>query len=367
MKPPWASPGLPIKVLGWLFRSDSFLRIQPKADVEMLCWLAQFLGNCAPASYMLNKTRMLRLARYSQLCLADLRSDTNVEYDAGAGGTLQLFRDARSFEASRKDIDVLRALGVEHELLAASGCIQAEPGLAASRVTIAGGLHLPDDETGDCHRFTVQLASLAAQLGVRFSWEKEIELRTTAGDGIYLHDGMKTYREFDRVVICLGCGSASAMANLGFRVPIYPIKGYSITFGIADLKAAPQSTILDDRYKVAITRLGARLRVGGLAELGGKLQTLSSRAPRLLERSSSELFGASIGEPITDLWSGLRPSTPDGTPIVGATLHPRVYCNSGHGTLGWTMACGSAKLTADLISGREPDIEAADLSALRYR
>ncbi len=363
---PWAAPGVPLKALKWMFQRHAPLVIQPRLDWQRISWMARMLANCTSAAYATNKSRMVRLAEYSRDCLYELRSETGIQYDQRMQGTLQVFRKAEQMDAAGKDIEVLRADGVPFEVLDRAGCVAAEPGLAASAERIVGGLRLPGDETGDCFKFTNRLAEMAAAAGVTFRWGVGIEALETEGGRISAVRTDRGLLTADRYVLAMGPYSPQLVRNLGLKLPIYPLKGYSLTIDIQDEARAPVSTVMDETYKVAITRLGDRIRVGGLAEIAGYDLSLNPRRRATLAKSVSELFGGS-GDPDKALfWTGLRPMTPDGTPIVGATPIPNLFLNTGHGTLGWTMSAGSGRLVADLISGRTPDIAADDLGYARY-
>ena len=363
---PWAGPGVPLKALKWLAMRHRPFVLRPMFDGRLAWWLAQMLANCNEAAYGRNKARMVRLAEYSRDALRGLRADTGIAYDHREGGTLQLFRSAKEFDHVGDDTNVLDASGVPYELLDPDGCVRVEPALARVRDKFVGALRLPGDETGDAHQFTQRLAALAEGLGVRSRFGVTID-RLDADGGVVT--GVATSAgtlNADRYVVALGSYSPALLRPLGLRLPVYPVKGYSLTLPVTEPEAAPVSTIMDERYKVAITRLGARIRVGGTAELAGFSRRL--RAPRraTLEHSVGDLFpdGGDAGQ--ATFWTGLRPMTPDGTPIVGATRYANLFTNTGHGTLGWTMACGSAKVLADLIGGRSPDIDADDLALERY-
>ena len=363
---PWAAPGIPAKAVKWLLMDHPPLILRPKLDPAMIGWLLAMLRNCTPARYALNKARMVRLAEYSRDQLIDLRAATGISYDERMRGTLQLFRTQHQLDGVAKDIEVLRAGGVPFEVLDREGCIAAEPGLANARDTLVGGLRLPNDETGDCFMFTTALAKLAADLGADFQYDTAINgLRTEAGR----ISAVATSRgevKADAYLVALGSYSPLLVKPLGLRLPVYPVKGYSITAPIADAERAPVSTLLDESYKIAITRLGDRIRVGGMAEISGYTNDLHPERRRTLEHSLGSLFpGAGTARDAT-FWSGLRPMTPDGTPVIGATKIDNLFLNTGHGTLGWTMACGSGQVIADLIGGTAPAIDTSDLSISRY-
>ncbi|WP_199258342.1 D-amino acid dehydrogenase [Paracoccus binzhouensis] len=363
---PWAAPGIPLKALKWMFQRHAPLVIQPRLDWQRLSWMARMLANCTASSYAVNKSRMVRIAEYSRDCLGELRAETGIHYDERTQGTLQVFRKQEQLDGAGKDIEVLKADGVPFEVLDRAGCIAAEPGLADAAGRIVGGLRLPGDETGDCFKFTNRLAEMAAAAGVTFRWGVSIEALEAEGGRISAVRTGQGRMQADRYVLALGPHSPLLVRPLGIKLPIYPLKGYSLTIDIEDESRAPVSTVMDETYKVAITRLGDRIRVGGLAEIAGYDLSLNPRRRATLAKSVSELFGGS-GDPDKALfWTGLRPMTPDGTPIVGATPIPNLFLNTGHGTLGWTMSAGSSRVLADLISGRKPDIEAEDLGYARY-
>jgi D-amino-acid dehydrogenase len=328
--------------------------------------MARMLMNCTADAYAVNKSRMVRLAEYSRDCLADLRDETGLRYDERMQGTLQLFRTEKQVAAAAKDIAVLQADGVPFEVLSADECVAAEPGLADARDKIAGGLRLPGDETGDCFKFTNGLAALAEQAGVNFRYGVGIEgLEETNGRIVAVRtaEGRVTA---DAFVVALGSYSPFLVRPLGIDLPVYPVKGYSITVPITDDARAPVSTVMDETHKIAITRLGDRIRVGGMAEIAGFDMSLNPKRRATLEHSVEDLFGGAGDQSQASFWCGLRPMTPDGTPVVGRTGFANLFLNTGHGTLGWTMAAGSGRVLADIVSGRATDIDATDLGLSRY-
>jgi D-amino-acid dehydrogenase len=364
---PWAAPGVPFKALKWLFQRHAPLVIQPRPDPAMVEWLLRMLGNCTTSAYAVNKSRMVRLAEYSRDCLIQLREETGISYDERTKGTLQLFRTEKQVAAAEKDIAVLRADGVPFEVLDADGCIAAEPGLAPNRHKIAGGLRLPGDETGDCFKFTNRLAEMAASVGVTFRWGVDIKALESDGRRITAVQTSEGAIDADAFVLAMGSYSPALARPFGMRLPVYPMKGYSITVPIVDEARAPVSTVMDETYKIAITRLGDRIRVGGMAEIAGFSKTLPARRRATLELSVESLFGGAGDQSRATFWTGLRPMTPDGTPLVGRSTVPNLYLNTGHGTLGWTMAAGSGRVLADVISGRRAEIDVSDLGYSRYQ
>ncbi len=363
---PWAAPGIPLKALKWMFQRHAPLIIDPRPDMMKLSWMARMLMNCTADAYAVNKARMVRLAEYSRDCLIDLRNSTGIEYDNRSQGTLQVFRSEAQVAAAAKDIKVLKEGGVPFEVLDRAGCLNAEPGLAGAADLIAGGLRLPNDETGDCFLFTNRLAEMAAAKGVTFRYGVTIRaIHQSAGRIDHVETDAGPVRA-DAYVLAMGPHSPLIARPLGIRLPVYPLKGYSITVPVVDAARAPVSTVMDETYKVAITRLGNRIRVGGLAEIAGYDLRLRPRRQATLTKSVEDLFGGAGDQSRAEFWTGLRPMTPDGTPIVGRTAYANLYTNTGHGTLGWTMAAGSGKLLSDLISGARPDIAHADLGHARY-
>ncbi len=364
---PWAAPGIPMKAVKWLFMNHPPLIINAKPDLAKIEWVTRMLLNCTSSAYGINKSRMVRLAEYSRDCVIQLRADTGIAYDERSRGTLQLFRTGKQVDAAYKDIKVLKADGVPFEVLDADGCIASEPGLAPNRAKFTGGLRLPGDETGDCFKFTNILADMAQAAGVTFQFGTRIDRLEKDGATIAAVHTSVGRITADAFVLALGSYSPQMARPFGMRLPVYPVKGYSITAPIVNEIKAPVSTIMDESYKIAITRLGNRIRVGGMAEISGFNNTLHERRKSTLQHSVEDLFGGAADQSKATFWSGLRPMTPDGTPILGASTIPNLWLNTGHGTLGWTMAAGSGRVLADLISGRQADIKTDDLSYARYQ
>jgi D-amino-acid dehydrogenase len=288
-----------------------------------------------------------------------------IQYEGRTGGTLQVFRTQQQLDGAQKDIAVLKDANVAYELLSPAELSRAEPALAAVSHKLTGGLRLPGDETGDCQLFTTRLAALAQDLGVNFRFNTSIDALLTAGGRI---TGVLCGNEVlhaDTYVVALGAYSTKLVADI-VKIPVYPLKGYSITAPIVDAQAAPVSTVLDETYKIAITRFDDRVRVGGMAEVVGFDKKLRQARRQTLEMCVNDLFPGGGDTSNATFWTGLRPMTPDGTPIVGRTPVSNLFFNTGHGTLGWTMSCGSGQLLADLISGKRPAIKADDLSVHRY-
>lgn len=370
---PWAGPDVPLKALKWLFQRHAPLSLKPDFSLWQLQWIAQFLGNCSTARYDLNKSRMVRLAEYSRDCLRTLRTNTGIQYEARSRGTLQVFRTPKQLTAETKDIAVLSRMGVPFQHVDPEGCVRIEPALVHVQDQLLGGLYLPGDETGDCQLFTSRLALEAQTLGVQFRQDIAIErLITQQGQllGVEVKNAHGTDTLMaDHYVVALGSYSRQLMQGLGLNLPVYPVKGYSLTVPIMHTDAAPVSTVMDETYKVAITRFDQRIRIGGMAELAGFDLTLNPRRRQTLEMVLNGLFphAGDISQAL--FWTGLRPMTPDGTPIIGQadSHYPNVWLNTGHGTLGWTMACGSGQVLADLMAHEKTAIETQDLPLSRYQ
>jgi D-amino-acid dehydrogenase len=362
---PWAAPGVPLKAVKWMFQKHAPLAIRLDGTQFQLRWMWQMLQNCTAERYAINKGRMVRLAEYSRDCLQALRAEIGIQYEGRTGGTLQVFRTQQQFDGAQKDIAVLKDANVPYELLSAGELARAEPALAAASHKLTGGLRLPGDETGDCQLFTTRLAALAEGLGVKFRFNTSINAIVMAGGRI---TGVRCGNEMlhaDAYVVALGSYSTNLLADI-VKIPVYPVKGYSITAPIVNPAAAPVSTVLDETYKVAITRFDDRIRVGGMAEIVGFDKKLRQARRETLQMCMNDLFPGGGDTSNATFWTGLRPMTPDGTPIVGRTPISNLFLNTGHGTLGWTMSCGSGQLLADLISGKRPAIQADDLSVHRY-
>ncbi|WP_250476919.1 MULTISPECIES: D-amino acid dehydrogenase [unclassified Caballeronia] len=362
---PWAAPGVPLKAVKWMFEKHAPLAIRLDGTMNQLQWMWQMLRNCTQDRYTVNKGRMVRLAEYSRDCLQALRADTGIHYEGRTGGTLQLFRTQQQFDGAGKDISVLKDANVPFELLTADELKKAEPALAAVSHKLTGGLRLPNDETGDCQMFTTRLAAMAEALGVKFRYNTSIDALTVSNGRIAGVQCGKELVTADSYVVALGSYSPKLLGDL-VKIPVYPLKGYSITAPIVDAERAPVSTVLDETYKIAITRFDDRIRVGGMAEIVGYDKKLKQARRETLEMCVNDLFPGGGDTASATFWTGLRPMTPDGTPIVGRTPVPNLFLNTGHGTLGWTMSCGSGQLLADLMSGKQPAIRADDLSVHRY-
>ncbi|MFU2488734.1 D-amino acid dehydrogenase [Thauera sp. WH-1] len=363
---PWAGPGVPLKAIKWMLMHHSPLVIKPMLDPAMWRWGLATLRNCTESAYKINKSRMVRVAEYSRDCLKQLRAETGITYDERSQGTLQLFRTQKQLDGIGKDVAILKSFGVPFQVLDRAGYLEYEPALSLVKDKFIGALRLPGDETGDCYKFTQNLAKMAEALGVSFRFGTTIVgidrdaqritgVRTDAGT-----------LSADHYVLALGSYSTQLLKPLGIDIPVYPVKGFSITVPITNAAMAPESTIMDETHKVAVTRLGDRIRVGGTAQLSGFDLRLDAGRRKTLEFVVGDLFPQGGDVSRAEFWTGLRPMTPDGTPIIGKTRYGNLTLSTGHGTLGWTMATGTGRVVADLVSGRTPEISLDDLGVARY-
>jgi len=356
---PWAKPAALPKILRWLGREDAPLLFRPRADRAQWEWGLRFLIECLPGRFERHSRTLAGLAGYSRECLRALRADLGLQYDQLERGILQFATRQRDFDAMARHAEALQPLGVQREVKSAAACLELEPALAHSSDPVVGGVYDPQDESGDAYRFTRDLAKVAASRGVAFRYSRSIQALHAAGDGVSavrLDGGEEV--SADAYVVSLGSYSPRLLAPLGIRIPVYPLKGYSITLplGPAELAAAPTVSLTDEACKIVISRLGTRLRAAGTAELTGYDTTVNPVRCAAIARRIRELFPALGGITTVDNWAGLRPATPNNVPVIGKTKLRNLYLNTGHGTLGWTLACGSGSVLADLISGRQPQV-----------
>ena len=362
MSDPWASPGTPLLMVKWLGRENSPMLVRLGAVPGLLSWGIKFIRQCNHDHWRRNTRNTLRLSSFSRECLHRIVQETGIDYDANARGTLRLLRDKLSVQKTRMAADTLRELGVRLHALDPDECVTLEPALRDQADRIAGGIHYPDDEAGDSHVFTQRLAQECASNGVAFRYGESVEAIELAGGRV---SGVRTDAgrlDAEVCVVALGTGSAAQLRGLGIRLPIYPVKGYSITFPVGDWNAAPLIPFSDEGDKVGVVRIGDRVRVAGTAEFAGYDTTLNPNRIRHLRDFFFSLFPDYPDRSAGEGWTGLRPVTPDGCPYLGPTPIEGLYLNTGHGHLGWTMACGSARIVADLICGRDPEIDLTGLT-----
>lgn len=361
---PWANPRAPAEILKGLGRKDAPLLFRPRADVAQWRWGLQFLIECLPGRTRRNTIQCLNLALYSRDCLRALRKETGIAYDGLQRGILQFYTDAADFEHGVRAAELMRDYGCDRAVKTPAECVVIEPALAQCQMRLAGGIFTATDESGDAHRFATELAALAATRGVRFRWTTRVDaIEIGAGrvTGVRCRqgDGAAEVASADAYLVALGSYSPFLLRPIGVPALIYPAKGYSATIPVNAHRGAPTVSLTDLASKIVMTRLGNRLRVAGTAELSGYDTALNPvRCAALVERTF-DLFpdaGDSVG--IT-LWAGLRPATPSNVPLLGRTRYDNLYLDTGHGTLGWTMACGSGRAIADVIAGRPPEIQFA--------
>jgi len=354
---PWAKPAVVPKILRWLGREDAPLLFRPRADWAQWLWGLRFLAECWPGRFEHNTRVLSGLAAYSRECLKALRNRTGIRYDELSRGILHFATNSADFDALAHHADAMRALGQAREVKSAGECLALEPALKDSRDRIVGGVFTPEDESGDAHKFTRELARLAAEHGVQFRNGETItglDVRNGEVNGVRLESGSATA---DAYVVALGSYSPLLLRGLGISVPVYPLKGYSVTLPLPPGEGAPTVSLTDEAHKIVISRLGHRLRAAGTAELTGYDRSVNPVRCNAILRRIGELFPALGAINTVDRWAGLRPATPSNVPIIGRTRLRNLYLNTGHGTLGWTLACGSGHALADIVSGRKPDVQ----------
>ena len=362
---PWANPSVLPKVVKWLGREDAPLLLRWRRwDPALWSWTLRFLANCPGPRTAVNMERALRVAVYSRACLQELRAETGIQYDQRTQGILHIYRDAEEFKHACKAAGLMSEWGLERLVKNPAECIAIEPALAPVQDQLAGGIFTPGDESGDAFKFTQGLAALAAEKGVEFRHGITVRALVSDGDRIAVADTDKGPLTADAFVLAAGSYSPLLAKPLGLTLPVVPAKGYSITLPAA--AGAPQVSITDDEHKLVFSRLGDRLRCAGTAELTGYDTTLNAKRWQVIRRHAQALFPLAGDFDKAEPWTGLRPVTPDGVPILGATPYRNLYLDTGHGTLGWTMACGSGRVLADLVSERQPDIDATGLGLDRF-
>ena len=363
MSDPWAAPGMPRQLLKWLGREGSPFLVRPSAIPGLMSWGMKFLRQCNAGAWRRNTETTLRLCRYSHDCLKALIAETGIEFDVNRRGTLHLFRDELSMKHTQRAADVIRSLGVESRTLTAADCIALEPALATQADQVSGGIHYPDDEAGDAHIFTQRLAALCETLGVTFRYGETVRSLETAQRALTAVVTDRGRLEADTCVVALGTASRSLLRPLGLHLPIYPVKGYSVTFPVEGWNAAPVVPFVDDGRKMGVVRIGDRIRVAGTAEFAGDDKTLTAERVANLRSFFLEVFPDYPDREAGRAWTGLRPTTPDGIPYLGPSPVRGLYLNTGHGHLGWTMSCGSASILSDLLNG---EAAAIDLTGMTF-
>lgn len=364
---PWAAPGVPFKAVKWAMQDMAPILISSSSfNFGTVKWLTQMLGQCTERAYQANKARMLRISQYSRTCLNELVEELPLNFDYRRKGTIELLRSQQRMDSIGADIESLRSYGVKHEVIDRAGCIENEPALANVSEKFVGGLRFPEDETGDCNKFTAALADNCREIGVKFTLDTSIHSLNSVSGRIASANTSSGEMHADAFLVALGSYSSFILNPLGLNVPIYPIKGYSLTLPMVDPSKAPQSTVMDEAFKVAVTRFDDRIRIGGTAEIAGYDLSLDAKRRKPAEFVIRDLFPGSGDLSKAQFWCGLRSMTPDSVPIIGKTPIKNLFTNTGHGTLGWTMSQGSARLISDIINEKITDISTEGLSISRY-
>jgi len=361
---PWANPATPKQVLKWFGREDSPMLFRLRADPHQWAWGLSFLRECLPARTRANAAQIAAINRYSRAQLLALRAETGIEYEQQTRGILRFYQDHRALDEAVEAADLERLHGIDLRVLSAQECIALEPALSACPVPVVGGVWAAADESGDAHRFTQELARLCAGRGVEFRYGRRIQaIETEGGRVLRVRLDRDEALAADAYVVALGSYSPLLLRPLGISIPVYPLKGYSITLPLAPGDVAPRISLTDNVHKLVMSRLGERLRVAGTAELTGYDTTINEVRCRAIVRRTFELFPKAGRPQEAQFWAGLRPATPGGVPCIGRTRYPNLYLNTGHGTLGWTMACGAGAAIADIVSGRKPETDFRFLGA----
>jgi D-amino-acid dehydrogenase len=358
---PWANPEAPLKILQWIWRDDAPLLFRLKLDPGQWSWGARFLYECQPSRTRDNIAQIVKLSLYSRASLQALREATGIEYDALERGILHYYTQRDVFDSAVRAASVMREYGLDREVKTVDEAVAIEPALGHARGRIVGATYTPSDESGDAHKFTVNLAGLCEGRGSRFLYGRTILGMRHAGgeiEGVVVkHGAGEATLKADAYVVALGSYSPLLTRPVGVDLPIYPAKGYSASIPIIDPSKAPTGSLTDDEAKIVFSRLGERMRIAGTAELSGYSMDLNPVRCEALTRRGKEIFPGAADYGRATFWTGLRPSTPSNVPIIGRSRIRNLYLNTGHGTLGWTMACGSGRAIADIISGRRPQVD----------
>ena len=373
---PWANPSAPMKVLKWLGQEDAPLLYRFRPEWLQWKWGMHFLRECTPGRTADNIRQIVAIAEYSRQTLQAVRADTGVEYDCLTRGILHFYTDQKDFDESLPAAKLMRDLGCPRDSISADEVVRIEPALAGLRNKIVGGDFTASDESGDIYKFTTGLAKEAATAGVRFCYDTTVTRLLTTGTGaaaritgveIIDAEGRHTVLHADAFVLAMGSFSVALAKPLGIDLMIYPGKGYSATYPVIDAARAPSVSLTDDGYKLVVSRLGDRLRVAGTCELNGYTRELNTTRCEAITRRTRELFPGACNYDAAQYWTGLRPLTPSNVPYIGKTRFANLFLNTGHGTLGWTMGCGSGRAIADIVAGRIPEVDFAFTGMARPR
>jgi D-amino-acid dehydrogenase len=357
---PWANPDAPAKMWEWLGREDAPLLFRLRGDARQWAWGLRFLVECLPFRTRENIRQILALALYSRAQLQLLRRDTGIQYDQLTRGILHFYTDEEDFDRAVEQAGLMRQYGCDRDVKTAAQCIAIEPALRHAAERIVGGTYTAADESGDAWMFTQGLAQLAAAQGVRFLYGRSIkrleaERRRILSVVLADAEGVDDRISADAYVVALGSYSPLVLRSVGISIPVYPLKGYSITIPLEAGDEAPTVSLTDDSHKLVFSRLGERLRVAGTAELNGYNTDVNDVRCQAIVRRTFDLFPSAGHSERAEFWTGLRPATPSNVPVIGRSRYANLFLNTGHGTLGWTMACGSGHAIADIVSGRRPE------------
>ncbi len=367
---PWANPGAPGQVLRWLGREDAPLLFRLRADPALLAWGMRFLLECLPGRTRRNTFDALALGLYSRAALRELRAELALDYDQQTRGILQLYEDEAALAEASHRARELTAHGCRVDVLTPEQCVAAEPALVYAHVKIAGATYAPDDESGDACKFTDALARHCRERGVGFRFGLQVLALRCEADvlrSVVVKDQSGRVEELtaDACVVSLGSHSTTLLRSAGIAIPVYPVKGYSVTIPIEDAAAAPTASITDEAHKIVVSRLGERLRAAGTAEMAGYDTSLNRVRCEAIRDRARLWFPRASGYDRVEYWTGLRPATPGNVPLIGRTRIANLFVNTGHGTLGWTLACGSGRALAEIIAGRRPALDFPFLEATR--
>jgi D-amino-acid dehydrogenase len=369
---PWANPSAPLKVLKWLGQEDAPLLFRVRADMRQWLWGLAFLRECTPARTRHNIEQIVRLGTYSREMLQELRTARGIEYDQRTQGILHFYTSQEEFDGAEAPAAQMRALGCDRRVISADEAVRIEPALAHIRAQLAGATYTAEDESGDANRFARELVERCRADGVEFLMSHTVTALREAGgvvDHVEATDSEGRFQRLraDAYVLAMGSLSPLYAQQLGIRLPIYPAKGYSVTMPVKDASMAHQVSLTDDEYKLVFSRLGDRLRIAGTAELNGYDRDLNRVRCEAIVRRMEELFPGAGDTTQAQFWTGLRPATPSNVPIIGRSKLANLFLNTGHGTLGWTHACGSGKSVARIVSGLEPELDFAFAGLQRGR
>ena len=365
---PWANPSAPLKVLRWLGQEDAPLLFRLRADLRQWLWGLRFLRECSPARTRHNIRQIVRLGTYSRETLQQLRRERDIRYDERTQGILHFYTSQKEFDSAEAPAAQMRELGCDRRVISADEAVRLEPALRHIRAQLAGATYTAEDESGDANRFARELVARCEEDGVQFLMNHTITALREAGGEIDHVEATDAEGRFQRIrgdayVLAMGSLSPLLAQPLGVSLPIYPAKGYSVTMPVKDASMAHQVSLTDDEFKLVFSRLGDRLRIAGTAELNGYDRDLNRVRCEAIVRRVEQLFPGAGDTTQAQFWTGLRPATPSNVPLIGATRLPGLWLNTGHGTLGWTHACGSGRSLARLVSGLAPEVEFGFLRA----